>query len=318
MSAKNSAASATVAFPEREIVISRVFDAPREMVWEAWTNPKHIVNWWGPRGFTTSIEVMEVRPGGEWRHTMHGPDGTDYPNRSVFSEVVKSERIVFTNGGGKKGGRSVHFESTWTFEEVGDKTRVTIRMVFETAQEREWVVKEHHAIEGGNQTLARLEEFLPRLAGEADSSIKELVISREFAAPRDLVWKAWTDAKHLAQWWGPHGFTNPVCEVDLRPGGAILIHMRAPNGTVYPMKGTFEEIVAPERLVFLSGAMDETGKLLFEVRNTVTFAEQAGRTKLTMHAHVVSATDEAGRHLSGMEVGWMQSLERLEAFVAKG
>jgi uncharacterized protein YndB with AHSA1/START domain len=180
------------------------------------------------------------------------------------------------------------------------------------------VVKEHHAIEGGNQTLARLGEFLPKLAGKADSSINELVISREVDAPRDLVWKAWTDAKHLAQWWGPHGFTNPVCEVDLRPGGAILIHMKAPDGTVYPMKGTFEEIVAPERLVFLSGAMDETGKLLFEVLNTVTFAEQAGKTKLTMHARVVSATDEAGRYLSGMEVGWTQSLERLEAFVTKG
>ena len=165
MPANNSAASATATTSDREIVVSRVFDAPRVMVWDAWTNPKHIVNWWGPRGFTTTIEVMDVRPGGEWRHIMHGPDGSDYPNRTIFREVVKPERIVFSNAGGKKGGNGVHFESTWTFEDVGEQTRVTIRMVFESAKDVEFVVKEHGAIEGGHQTLARLGEFLLSLAG---------------------------------------------------------------------------------------------------------------------------------------------------------
>jgi len=171
MSTRDSVASATATCSEKEIVISRVLDAPRELVWEAWTNAKRVVNWWGPRGFTTTIEMMDVRPGGEWRLIMHGPDGSDYPNRTIFREVVKPKRIVFSNAGGKKGGRGVHFESTWTFEDVGeDQTRVTIRMVFESAKDVEFVVREHGAVEGGQQTLARLAEFLPTLGGRSNAA----------------------------------------------------------------------------------------------------------------------------------------------------
>jgi uncharacterized protein YndB with AHSA1/START domain len=151
---------------EREIVISRVFDAPLEMVWDAWTDPKQVVQWWGPRGFTTTIHEMDVRPGGAWRQTMHGPDGANYPGKSVFSEVVKPERIVLTHSGGKEGGRVVNFKSTWTFEAEGDQTRVTIRMVFDSAEARGFVAKEHGAIEGGKQTLRRLGEYLRDLTAK--------------------------------------------------------------------------------------------------------------------------------------------------------
>ncbi len=94
---------------DREIVISRVFDAPRELVWKAWTDPKHVANWWGPKGFSTTIDVMDVRPGGQWVQTMHGPDGTNYPNKSIFKEVVENERIVYSHGGGKEGARGDAF-----------------------------------------------------------------------------------------------------------------------------------------------------------------------------------------------------------------
>ncbi|MGA9031500.1 MAG: SRPBCC family protein [Sulfuricaulis sp.] len=145
---------------DREFVLTRVFDAPRELVWEAWTNPKHVVHWWGPRGFTTTIEKMDVRPGGVWKHVMHGPDGTDYPNSSVFKEVVKPERIVYSHGGGKQGGRGAHFVVTWTFEALGDKTKVTLHALFPSAADRDHVVKEYNAIEGGKQTLERFAEYL--------------------------------------------------------------------------------------------------------------------------------------------------------------
>ena len=149
---------------DREIVISREFDAPRELVWEAWTNPKHVVNWWGPRGFSTTIEKMDVRPGGVWKQVMHGPDGANYPNKSVFKEVVKPERIVFSHGGGREGGPGASFVSTWTFDAVAAaKTRVTIRMVFPSSSDRDFVVKEFGAIEGGKQTLERLGEYLPKV-----------------------------------------------------------------------------------------------------------------------------------------------------------
>ena len=121
---------------DREIVITREFDAPRELVWEAMTNPKHVVNWWGPRGFSTTIEKMDFRVGGVWKHVMRGPDGVNYPNQSVFKEIVKPERIVFSHGGKREGGPGVSFVSTWTFEKLAaDKTRVTIRMVFPSAAE---------------------------------------------------------------------------------------------------------------------------------------------------------------------------------------
>jgi len=119
----------------------------------------------------------------------------------------------------------------------------------------------------------------------------------------------------MALWWGPDGFTNPVCEVDARAGGAIRIDMRAPNGVVYPMSGRFEEISEPERLVFISSALDANGKSMFDILNTVLFEEQHGKTVLTLQARVLKAAVEAPQYLKGMEVGWTQSLGRLGAYL---
>lgn len=154
---KNNPAGETAG---REIVVARVFDVPRELVFKAWTDPKHVVHWWGPRGFTMTIHEMDVRPGGVWRHTMHGPDGTDYPNKSVFVEVAVPERIVYSHSGGKKGGPAAQFQATWSFETQGGKTKLTMRLLFPSAAERDRVVKEFGAIEGGKQTLDRLAEHL--------------------------------------------------------------------------------------------------------------------------------------------------------------
>jgi uncharacterized protein YndB with AHSA1/START domain len=151
----------------------------------------------------------------------------------------------------------------------------------------------------------------------ADRDARDLVLRRVFDAPRSLVFKAWTDPKHLAQWWGPRGFTNPVCEVDPRPGGEIRIDMRAPDGTVYPMKGVFREIVEPERLVMMTTAhADESDVPGLEVLTTVAFDERDGKTTLTVTAHVVKATDEFLEALEGMEQGWSESLYRLADLVS--
>ena len=146
---------------DREIFVTRDFAAPRELVWKALTNPRHVVNWWGPRGFTTTIENMDVRSGGVWQHTMRGPDGVKYPNHSVFQEVVKPERIVYAHGGRRENGPGVNFVATWTFESLtAEKTRVALRMVFPSAAERDFVAKEFGAIEGARQTFERLGEHL--------------------------------------------------------------------------------------------------------------------------------------------------------------
>lgn len=139
----------------------------------------------------------------------------------------------------------------------------------------------------------------------------DLIITRVFDAPREVVFNAWIDPNHVAQWWGPKGFTNPVCEVDARVGGTMRIHMRAPDGVVYPMSATFEEITPPERLAFVSSALDENGKSMFDVFTTVIFADQHGKTALTMQARVIKATAHAPQYLKGMQAGWTQSLDRL-------
>lgn len=144
-----------------------------------------------------------------------------------------------------------------------------------------------------------------------DYTGREFVIKRTYDAPRELVFRAWADPKHLVQWWGPKGFTNPVCEWDARPGRKIHVVMRAPNGTDYPMGGEFREVAAPERIVFSSGALDGKGRMMFEFLHTVTFVERGGRTELTVHSRVTMASADANRYIGGFEAGMTQSLERL-------
>lgn len=150
------------------------------------------------------------------------------------------------------------------------------------------------------------------------SAKRDLIINRTFNAPRERVFNAWVDQKLMAQWWGPKWFKNTVCELDVRPGGSIRIDMRGPDGTVYPMKGIFDEIVTPQRLVFTSSALeDENGNSQLENLNTVTFIGQGKKTKLIWHAEVLKATSAAEGALEGMEQGCNQSLDRLEELLTK-
>lgn len=143
----------------------------------------------------------------------------------------------------------------------------------------------------------------------------DLVLTRTFDAPPALVFRVWTDPAHVGQWWGPKGFTNPRCEVDARPGGRIHIDMRAPDGVVYPMTAVFEEVREPERIVFVTSALDAKGNSMFDIRNTVTFRDRQGKTELTLQAQVIQTTAAAPQYLKGMEAGWSQSLDRLDDYV---
>jgi uncharacterized protein YndB with AHSA1/START domain len=146
---------------QREIVITRLINAPRELVYAAWTDPQHVGKWWGPTGFTTTTTERDVRPGGLWRFTMHGPDGTDFPSEVRYLQVAKPERLVYMHGDGGDGPNAKIFQVTVSFEAAeGNKTQLTLRSVFPTAAARKHVVEVYHAIEGGNQTLDRLQAFL--------------------------------------------------------------------------------------------------------------------------------------------------------------
>jgi uncharacterized protein YndB with AHSA1/START domain len=144
----------------RTLLTTRLFDAPRKLVFAAWTDSKHLAQWWGPNGFTTTTSAFEMKPGGVWRYVMHGPDGTDYQNRITFDEVTPPKRLVYQHGGDGGALDHVQFHVTVTFEEVGHKTQLTMRAVFASAEMRNEVVEKYGAAEGGRQTLERLAAFL--------------------------------------------------------------------------------------------------------------------------------------------------------------
>ena len=138
---------------DRELLISRTLNAPVDLVWEVWTKPEHIANWWGPNGFTNTITLMDVKPGGEWHLVMHGPDGTDFKNKSVFKEVVFHKKLVYQHA-------HPDFTATITFDEQGDKTHLTWHMVFESKEEFIAVVKAHKADVGLRQNVEKMEAYL--------------------------------------------------------------------------------------------------------------------------------------------------------------
>jgi uncharacterized protein YndB with AHSA1/START domain len=301
----------------REIASTRLFDDPRDLVWRMWTEPEHIRHWWGPRGFTTTIQEMDVRPGGTWLFVMHGADGTDYPNEVVYLDVVQRERLTYTHG------PSPVFDVFITFHDEGAKTRVDMRMVFESAALRNQVAEDFGAIDGMNQTLDRLGERL--LAHHA-----AFVIARTFDAPRDLMFRLWTEREHLQQWFGPKGVELFSCTNDLEPGGMMHYGMRTPDGGEMWGRWIYREIRPPELLVFILSFSDPEGGLArapFEERwplhmlTTVTFAEEGGRTTVTVRKAAFEATDEERKvfhdgHAS-MQQGWTGTFEQLAAYLER-
>jgi uncharacterized protein YndB with AHSA1/START domain len=146
----------------REIITSRLLNAPRELVFEVFTDPKHTINWWGPDGFTITNQEMSLKPGGAWRFMMHGPNGMNFLNKIVFIQIEPPERLVYKHGG-EEDSAIEDFFVTVTFEKVGEKTNLTMTGLFSSAEERARVVKEFGAIEGGIQTMNRLEAYLIKL-----------------------------------------------------------------------------------------------------------------------------------------------------------
>ena len=272
---------------ENELVISRVFDAPRDLVWKAWTDPRRIAVWWGPSGFGNTVKSMDVRAGGEWLFTMHGPDGTDYPSHVRYREVEAPSELAYLHG--EEGSHSF-FQVRVSFAESAGapgKTDVVYRMAFPTAEGKRLAVEKYGAAEGLSQTMGRLETYL-RKPG--------LLLSRVFAAPRASVWYAWTDPIEMRKWWGPVRFTCPGARIDLRVGGSYLLGMRSPEGQEFWGTGIYKEIVPFERLVYTDSFSDAQGKVIPaatlglpgnwpEIQMvTVAFAELGkGKTLLTVH-----------------------------------
>jgi uncharacterized protein YndB with AHSA1/START domain len=263
---------------DREIVLTRTFAAPRELVFRVWTDPAHLNRWWGPRGFTTTTRAMAFRPGGMWRFVMHGPDGTDYVNRIVYTAIVPAERIAYDHDDDGVG-KMTPFRAEATFADEGAGTRVTLRMVCASAEQRDAMVQ-FGAVAGGEQTLARLGEYASDLGDPAC----EIVSTRTFPVPPAQVFAAFTDPERLKRWWGPDGFTNTFHEFDFRPGGMWRFVMHGPDGTNYVNESQFLEVVDHERIVF------DHLRTMHRFRMAMTFAGR-GETTLTWRQRFETAAE---------------------------
>lgn len=182
----------------RELSITRVLNASRDLVWEVWTNPTHVKHWWGPIGFTTTTNEMNLKPGGIWRFVMHGPDGRDYSNKIVFIEVKKPELLVYKHTGEDET-EDIKFHVTVNFEKQGNKTKLTMRSLFDSPEELERVIREFGAKEGMYQHVDRLEEYL-QTNQPAQYIDKIIVIERTYNAPVEKVWRALTNKGEMKSW----------------------------------------------------------------------------------------------------------------------
>ncbi len=311
MTAVNAARNKlTIAAPPDEpvVILTREFDAPRELVFELYTKPEHLMRWWGPRWAPLKSCEIDLRVGGEWRHVFAKGDGPNQTFKGVYREIVAPELLVYTLVYDLPQFRDHPAIVTETFESLGQRTKLRQVARHETFEFRDGHFSSGME-SGAFETFERLDELLATMP-------RQLTLARVLDAPRERVFKAWTERDRLQRWWGPRGFSNPRCEIEVRPGGAIAIDMRGPDGTVYPMKGEFREIVVPERLVFTSWAAGPDGKPMFEMLNTVTFAERNGKTEMTLDVRALMVTGLAARPLQGMTQGWTESLDRLEAEVA--
>jgi uncharacterized protein YndB with AHSA1/START domain len=284
---------------DREIVITRIIHFPRELVWDAMTNPDHVVNWWGPRGFTTTIEKMDVKPDGTWKHVMRGPDGAEYPNHSTFTEVTKPGRLVYLHSGSKVGGPGIHFVSTWTFDELAErKTRVTIHHVFPTAEMRDMVVKDFGAIEGGRQCLTRLAEFVI-------GTEKPLVVERTFNAPIARVWTALTERAAMAKW----SFDLKDFKPEFGYEFAFVVEH---DGKKFDHRCCVTEVVPGKKLAYTWRYEGHAGDSLV----TFELFDVGGKTRLRLtHQGLGNFPRSPEYDRSNFEKGWNGITDELKKFV---
>ena len=309
---KNSSLEITLP-SDREIVMIRIFDAPRDLVFEAMTKAQHVKRWWGPCRLTAELCEIDFRVGGAWRYVLRTPDGKKVEFTGMYQEIAPPERFVYTERYVEPNLGNPEWQTTVTLEDLGGKTKLRSRLLHPTKEQRDGHVGAGME-SGAAETFDRLNELVVAQATMMERSIE---IVRIFDAPRELVYQAWTKPEHMTQWWGPKVFTNHSCQLDVRPGGHWQIVMRAPDGTDYGCKGVYTEVKPLERLVFTNDAVDQNDKPLLKGFTTVTFAEHEGdKTKLTLQTRAEGLVDFAPQMLKGMDQGWSQSFDKLATHVS--
>jgi uncharacterized protein YndB with AHSA1/START domain len=306
-----------------EIRFIRSYDAPVQAVWDAWTDPDQIAQWWGPRGFTTTTHSKDLRPGGSWIYTMHGPDGTDYPNRADYLEVEVFAKLVYDHGVSED--QPPFFRVTVLFSESKGKTKMEMSMTLptpEAVEETRKFIKQA----GGYSTWDRLSEYL-----EKEVSGKEkFVITRSFDAPLDLMFEMWTNPKHFSQWLPPAGYEMEFIKSDIKPGGSTFYFMTGSGPKMYG-RAEYLQIEKPDRLVYTQQFCDENEKISRHpmaptwpetMLTTVDLAaEGPDRTRVTVtwEPYGAATREEIETFIkarAGMTQGWTGSFDKLDAHLA--
>jgi uncharacterized protein YndB with AHSA1/START domain len=307
-----------------QIRITRTYDAPVQAVWNAWTDPEQVAQWWGPRGFTLTTHSKDLKPGGSWHYTMHGPDGVDYPNKTHYLEVDECSKLVYDHGANDD--RPPLFRVTVRFAEVNGKTRMDMCMALptpEAADQTRKFIKQA----GGNATWDRLAEYL-----EKESSGKEkFVISRSFDAPIEVMFEMWTNPGHFSQWLPPTGFDMHFIRSDIQSGSSTFYLMTGHGGVKMYGRAQYFEIRKPDYLVYTQQFCDENENVSRHpmapiwpetMLSTVELAEEGpDRTRVTVTWEPYGATTaqelEAFIQLRGsMTQGWSGSFDKLDAYLS--
>ncbi len=307
-----------------ELYIERIYDASVKQVWEAWVDPEQVAQWWGPRGFTLTTKRKDVRTGGDWLYTMHGPDGTDWPNHTKFLEVEKYKRLVYDHGGFED--KPPMFRVTVHFTDLKGKTKMEMTMALpteEAAKETKKFVKKA----GGDSTWDRLAEYL-----EKEKSGKEIfVINRSFNTDIHTLFDLWTNPKHIMNWMPPTGMEGEYLKADIRSGGESFYAMSG-NGMMMYGKAKYLEVTKPNRVVYTQIFTDKDGNISrhpaaptfpAEMKTVINFYEEGPeQTRVTIEWEVhgkASAEEHTTFKLAkpGMTQGWTGSFDKLEEYVLK-
>jgi uncharacterized protein YndB with AHSA1/START domain len=302
-----------------EIALERVYDAPVRAVWEAWTVPEEVAQWWGPRGFTLTTHSRDFRAGGHWHYTMHGPDGTDYENTTKYIEVIPESRLVYDHGG--HADRPPLFRMTALFAERDGRTHLSLRMAFatpEVAIEMRGFIRKA----GGEATWDRLAEYLAKRSTGAEL----FHIARSFDAPIERVCDMWTDPASLAQWLPPTGATMRFLRAEPWVGGSSFYEMKAANGAVMHGLVKYVALDRPNRIVYTQEFCDAREQVILPPffadwpRTMLTVVELAAEgpdcTRVSLRWEPQAATPDAiaefVKQRGGMTMGWMGSFDKLE------
>jgi uncharacterized protein YndB with AHSA1/START domain len=307
-----------------ELYLERVYDAPVKLVWDAWTDPKKAAKWWGPRGFTITTHEKDFRVGGVWHYTMHGPDGVDYPNKTLYHEIEKYSRLVYDHGGYDE--RKPLFQVTVNFIELkNNKTKMEMWMALASEEAAKEIAK-FIKLAGGNSTWDRLAEYL-----EEESTGKEkFFINRTFNVPLNVMYDMWTDPKHFSKWLPPTGFTMEFIKADIKPGGATFYMMTDGKSTKMYGHTNYLEMTKPDRIVYTQQFCDENGNISRHpmaptwpetMLTTIQLSEEGpNQTRVTVSWEPYGDTtrEEIETFINaraGMTGGWTGSFDKLEDYI---